>query len=1188
MTAPPRRRAPLALASACALAGCSSAPAQPSRPAAAVLPPADIAGAAYASPARWSYHPAPPEAAVAWAPSTGGGCVVVAQGGQRWTVTPESRAAAAARPDAAAPPGAAAQPVRCAGQGRASAAPAPEELTAIVRRSPASWMFVGASGSIYEASSPLGPFTRTLSPPEPLVQLAGAGGSLLGVTRAGGVLRWREELGWKPTLLDGAAAQAGSPPRAFGVAMTEGGRALALALPEALFASEDGGATWARAPLPAMGLSRVGVLGGELLAEGLLASATWDPRRAPAFSRGAATLPRADVELAIAAPRAPSAAAVWLGRAAIAGDRYVEAVRPDDAGAPWRLASGPIDGPLKEAPLPGTGECGSIKLGANGRRVVAVCAEPDGDRIVARVLRSEDGGGAWSPAATLETADIDQVGVAVAPEGAALVTGVCRPSDGADGCKPTAPLLLTRDGARDARDAVTLAAAPTLSAPAALPAFSADGRSAYFLGYRGKDERLALFVSHDGGETFAPRSLDATGGAPPAARGDGAEDEDEDAEGGPGEGASPEGLEIVEESALRPADDGAVGLLLSDRGALTYLTADEDGRVLTAAAAPAESAALAGFGRRVVALSARASRGRAHTDGGGEDVAAFWESLDGGVTWVELPEMPALSRELAQAPVAVACGASGCLFGDVATRVGWGGQAEAAPPRAPEPPPRAQPAVRTPIVCETLPSSKWTRIDHVDASGLGLPDADELLRGRSVWSLLTRAPSGAIDVVSATLPESGAGEARVVTRSLLPAVPAGLGGARVATNLTAQMEGYAAARVRIPGGAAKPGAPMRNVEVAWENWLDGTSGRGVIPDAGPFELGDVKPAADAARNAPPGARPQPGQRRTPAPPPEDFYDPALLSVSLRGIFLRPHSGSAHSELTFFYEPSGKLQRFDFPSWPASGLHGSLDVRADAVLADGQPVGVGMVRQASNGPVTAMLLAHRPAPAPSAGAPAPPGSGPAWAIEAVTVAPPAGRDRLVHTDWTYAGTSIGVTTLVADPGHAIAWALFQPFRKDGTLGAARPLPTPFDLGDAPRPCSAAERAATARHEVPLFLGSEALFPGTRHPVVVTDAAGPSGAPEVMVLLTASTVLHGTPSAPCVAGWDARAIGRAPLSAILPGDLAQSWLFRAAAGSSGATGTAIELRRMACRFEPSAKVPEAVWSEPALDGSPRPER
>ncbi|WP_441288175.1 hypothetical protein ACSRUE_40245 [Sorangium sp. KYC3313] len=1173
MTAPPSRtRAPIALASACALAGCSGAPAQPPRPAEATLPAADVAGAAYTSPARWSYHPAAPDAAVAWAPFAGAGCVVVAQGGQRWTVTPDPRTSAPP-PSAAGP---AAQAARCAGQGRTSASPAPEELTAIVRRSPASWMFVGASGAIYEASSPLGQLTRALSPPEPLQQVAGAGGSLIGVTRGGGVLRWREELGWKPVLLDGAAGQGGAPLRAFGVAMADGGRALVLALPEALFASEDGGGTWSRAPLPTMGLSRVGALGGELLAEGLLASATWDPRRTPAFSRSAATLPPADVELDVTTPRAPSASAVSVGRAAMSGDRYVEAVRPEDAGAPWLLASGPIEGPLKEAAIPGTGDCGSIKLGANGRRVVAVCAEPDGDRVVARVLRSDDGGGAWSPAATLETPDIDQVGVAVAPDGAALLTGVCKPSGGADSCKLTAPLLLSHDGAHDEdRAAVALAAAPTLGTPAVLPAFSADGRSAYFLGFRGKDDRLALFVSHDGGETFAPRPLDVTA-ALPAPQADGAEDEDE--EGGPGDGPSPEGFDVVEESALRPAEDGAVGLLLSERGSLTYLTADEDGRVLTATTPPAESTALAGFGRRVLALAPGARDS-------GDDAAALWESLDGGVSWAELPEMPALSREASQAQLTIACGGSGCLFGDVATRVGWGGQAGGALPRAPEPAPRAQPSARTPILCETLPSSKWTRVDHVDSSGLGLPDGDELLRGRSVWSLLTRAPSGAVDVVSAMLPESGAGEARVVTRSLLPAVPAGLGRARVATNVTFQMEGYAVARLRIPGGAAAPGAPMRNVEVAWENWMDGTSGRGTIPDAGPFELGDVKVVPDAARKPRAGARPQAGpggaaSRR--APPPDDFFDPALLSVSLRGLFIRPHSGSAHSALTFFYEPPGKLQRFDFPSWPASGLHGSLDVRADAVLADGQPVGVGMVRQASNGPMIGMLLAHRPAP--PAGASAAPGLGAAWAIDAVSVAPPADRDRIVHTDWTYAGRSIGVATLVAHPGHAAAWSIFQPFRGDGTLGPAQPLPTPFDLGDAPRPCSAAERAATARQEAPLFLGSTALFPGTRHPVLVVDAAGPSSPPEVTVLLTSTTVLHGTPAAPCVAGWEARAIGRAPRTAIIPGDLAQAWLFRAAAGPAvavgGSSGPAVELRPMVCRFAPGAEVPEAVWSEPGM--------
>ncbi|MGK4006733.1 hypothetical protein WMF31_29195 [Sorangium sp. So ce1036] len=1167
-----RPRAPIALASACALAGCSGAPAQPARPAEAPPAAVELVGAAYASPARWSYHPAAPESAVAWAPF-GGGCVVVAQGGQRWTVTPERPAPAAG---AAAPADA-----RCAGQGRASGSPAPEELTAVVRRSSTSWMFVGASGAIYEATSPLGQLTRTLSPPEPLAQVAGAGGALLGVTRSGGVLRWREDLGWKPVQLDGAAGQGGrTPPRALGVAIAEGGRALALALPEALFASEDGGATWARAPLPPMGLSQVGVLGGELVAEGVLASATWDPRRTPAFARSAAVLPPADVELAVAVPRAPSAAAVSVGRAAMAGDRYVEAIRPDDAGAPWLLARGPIEGPLKVAPLPGTADCGSIRLGAggaNGRHLVAVCAEPEGDRIVARVLRSADGGGAWLPYATLETLDIDQVGVAVAPEGAALLTGVCKPGDDAGSCKPTAPLLLTQEGDPGGaqpgdRAAVIVTAAPTLSAPAALPAFSADGRSAYFVGYRGKDERLALFVSHDGGETFAPRPLDLRGPAQAASPGDGAEDDVETEEDGPG-GPTPAGLEIVEESALRPADDGAVGLLLSDSGALTYLIADEDGRGLTVASPPAESAQLAGVGRRVVALAPRAA------SGGDEEVAAIWESLDGGVSWAELPEMPALSRELSQSPVVMACGGSGCLFGDTVTRVGWGGQSEGAPSRAPLPAPRRAPAVRTPIVCEALPASKWTRIDHVDGGGLGLPGAGEALRGRSVWSVLTHAPSGAVDVVSALLPESGAGEARVVTRALLPAVPRG---ARTASNVTLQMEGYAAARVRLPAGGGRPGEPMRHVELAWENFMDGTSGRGVIPDAGPFELGDVKPVPGAARRAPAGARSGPGPAGAaprPMPPLDDLFDPALLSVSLRGIFLRPHSGSARSALTFFYEPSGKLQRFDFPLWPASGLRGSLDVRADAVLADGQPVGVGMLRQSLNGPVTAMLLAHRPASA--SGGPGRPDAGAAWAIDAVTVAPPAGRDRVAHVDWSYAGKTIGVTTLVADPRHAAAWAMFQPFRNDGTLGPAQPLPTPFDLGDTPRPCSAAERAASARHEAPLFLGSEALFPGTRHPVLVTDVAGPAGPSDAMTLLTSSVVLHGTPAAPCVAGWEARSLGRSPVSAIVPGDLAQAWLFRVAAGPTPATGAAIELRPMTCRFEPGARVPEAVWSEPATE-------
>jgi hypothetical protein len=161
-------------------------------------------------------------------------------------------------------------------------------------------------------------------------------------------------------------------------------------------------------------------------------------------------------------------------------------------------------------------------------------------------------------------------------------------------------------------------------------------------------------------------------------------------------------------------------------------------------------------------------------------------------------------------------------------------------------------------------------------------------------------------------------------------------------------------------------------------------------------------------------------------------------------------------LTIFFEPGGRLQRFDYPARPALPGGPRTDIASDAVLADGQPVAVGMLRLDGGGPITTMLLAHRP---PGAKAADP------WTFEAVTVAPPGAqqRDLVVQTDWTYAGRTIGVTSLVSDPRSSRGWAMFQPFRGDGTLGAAQPLPTPYDLPDPPRPCTPAERASTARLE-----------------------------------------------------------------------------------------------------------------------------
>ena len=128
---------------------------------------------------------------------------------------------------------------------------------------------------------------------------------------------------------------------------------------------------------------------------------------------------------------------------------------------------------------------------------------------------------------------------------------------------------------------------------------------------------------------------------------------------------------------------------------------------------------------------------------------------------------------------------------------------------------------------------------------------------------------------------------------------------------------------------------------------------------------------------------------------------------------------------------------------------------------------------------------------------------------------------------------------------------------------------------------------------MFAKGEAMFPGMRHPVLVSEppAKNAVGVSEPIALLTSAVVSHGAPSSPCVAGWEAKGIGRSGVGAILSGDLARSWLFRSVASDGTpsrpvalgrrpdpATMTTVEVRPMACHFDPNARIPEAIWSEP----------
>src|SRR5262249_37485646 len=150
------------------------------------------------------------------------------------------------------------------------------------------WIFVGASGTLFEAPEPLAAFSRTIPTPEPFASVAGDGTTLLAVTLDGRLMRWEEAAGWRP-----GAVVASAPARLHQIAVAEGGRVLGAAFPEALFASEDSGLTWKPLDVaPSIGLDRIGVTdSGALLAQGLVESLAWSARTHPSLTRTDERLP---------------------------------------------------------------------------------------------------------------------------------------------------------------------------------------------------------------------------------------------------------------------------------------------------------------------------------------------------------------------------------------------------------------------------------------------------------------------------------------------------------------------------------------------------------------------------------------------------------------------------------------------------------------------------------------------------------------------------------------------------------------------------------------------------------------------------------------------------------------------------------------------------------------------------------
>jgi hypothetical protein len=206
---------------------------------------------------------------------------------------------------------------------------------------------------------------------------------------------------------------------------------------------------------------------------------------------------------------------------------------------------------------------------------------------------------------------------------------------------------------------------------------------------------------------------------------------------------------------------------------------------------------------------------------------------------------------------------------------------------------------------------------------------------------------------------------------------------------------------------------------------------------------------------------------------------------------------------------------------------------------------------------------------------------AWRFDAMTVGLPNprafGLEQVVRT--TYIGGRAAFHLEWADLALGTTQARAFALRAEGALvEPALAVPSQRDLAERPAACGTAVRDATPR------VIARAL-PGTRHAVIVSDPVDPPRA-----MLTGDAVLHGTPEAPCAAGFEVLMVrtnsdrGVDERGIVLLDDLEHAWLLRRVEAPEGGLPR-VEYRGMSCRFEPGLEIPDELSGDPAVGDADR---
>jgi|GEM_PF-636774 len=1090
-----------ALLVAGAMAACSRAQAPP-RPRDSLLDTARAQGT-FASPATWRYHPKAEAPLLSRVELSDGTLLYAGERGERWQV------------------------VKKTGMVHAAARLAPEPLFAILQLEDGGWLFVGQSGTGYEAREPLGPFVRTSAPVDKLSRVSAAGTSVVGITRDGQLVQSPDAgATWKPV----------GPERTrfVDVMLADSKKGIALAVPEAIFETKDGGSVWTKLDTPSIGALALGWddQAGVAL-QTALAWTRWDSATGgfPPLGR---TPAKGRFKLASRPARGPDANALAEGRAIALGGTYLE-VAPESgvttpsyrsSGQRWVLWRGAVGGALKSSPLEDADGCQGVRLAGSGRHLYLACSRSGSGVSQSIVIhKSVDAGKTFEREDYAVEGRLNELALAVGQGGALAVTGICaQHSASRSGCLPhgihhrrVAQVDAGTEGGapkRDAGAAVPDAGGPTKKkgaderqfelAPSATPslkgaalamAYSPDGRTLLAVGRRTKDTGLAVFISKDGGESFAGREIElqASFDEPPPV-------EDR--------WARPPPQPVTQVASVGAAEDGTFSIVLRSVGAPVIVVVDDEGRVISHARAPGEANNVGAIGTRALAFS--------------DTTRTAWESLDGGATWDPIGRLP-VSMCRPESPgcaSTVRCHVGGCVIGSELSRIGWRGQADddqgVFSPNEHAMGDVFDRKVRTPMAC-SLDEKPWQALEGVTTP----PSAKHAAIGKVAWYALAQDDRKA----SASVYHAhGGSKPNVENVQLLPPVAKP---GDYAYTATTQIEGAAALRYPAPEAGH---TSLKNVEISWDNLVEGKVVRQRIADAGPVAVNDFQRTGYAAQRA----------------------QPNLLSIASGGLYLRIHYSQGESQPTSFLD-GRTVSTVPAVAWPGSSAFGS---RTDMVHVGGVHVPVMMV-----GTGAALLRARR--------------DGTGWAFDALAtgLAEPSRFGLTQVRDLAYAKGVAGLTVTAWDVEGPRRESLLFPFRASGAVtDPPLALPTQPDAGDRPNRCGSVHKSDTPRVVVQ-YQG------GTRHPIVVTDTTEP-----MRVLLTGQAVMHGTPKDPCVAAFDAEVVAIDPSlgtpeqerAVIVMDDLEHSWIFRTSYGTMGEAR--VEYRQMSCRFDPSAEPPAEIFGQP----------